>query len=566
MIVIDTDRLQSDEQYRQEFRHRCETDHFFLADVVGWTGFIPSIHQPVKELYFPKNRLLPIEEQHPVKFRMHLDPRLTGKTTFGSVDTLQYILAFPESMTIVNASSTQPLAEALCVQQVKFFWNPPWAAPTALQLAYPELTFASRKEPEGIWRSPLLTQLEKDPTLQYTSPQTQQSGWHPWVLNPDDMAETVNSGIDATDASRQKVISRYYTNKNTLRRGGYLNIRGTRYHPKELYGYALDNMDPSEWKVLIRAALLVKSGERLMPGVFPDEDEVVLLFPEILPYKVLRSMFMEHYESFMTQQMNDPQGGSVPQFEQNLYQSVLCDREHIPLLGETFLCWRLTYGGKDYMSKYVEGAAARVYGGKLYVVDAWRGIFTPTGLARKIVKECRRHQTGKIMMEALPGSSHAEEEIKNESYRQNFPIRVQWLDYEEDDNVRHTRMLQLEPRMRSGRVLISTSIKAAAESRSQFLHFGLVPENGIVDCISRLSAKIPATILREEIEEEEIELHRRRREQMSAHMAWGQAAEDIQAGLIEAQRREQLKAEASNYAWERANSFGLPPLPGGLDG
>lgn len=565
-MVIDTERVQGDEEYRNELRHRCETDHFFLADLVGWDGFIRHLHQPAVDLYFPKNRNLPIAEQHPIHNRMHLDPRHTGKTTMGKVDTLQWILAFSEKITIVNESSTQPLAMAISQQLAKFFWRPGVKSPTRLQLLYPELVDTSRAEPGGIWNTLNHSELEMDPTLAFTSPQTAQSGWHPWIVNPDDMVDTTNSGIGASSTSRQKIIDSYYTNKNTLRHGGYLNIRGTRYHPFDLYGKILDEIDPSLWKVLVRGSLVVKSGQRLLEGEFPAEDEVVLLFPEMLSYQKLRSLFFEHYESFMSQQMNDSQGGATPTFDEPLFTSALITPDKIPVLGDTFIAWRLPYGGKQYMATYAEGAAARVFGGKVYVIDTWQGVYTPTRLVEKMVKECRRHQTGKVILEQLPGTSYIEAELSNESVRRNHPIKIQWLDYEEDDSVRKTRLRQIEPMLRAGRLGISTVTTKAQECRRQFLHFGLVDENGIVDCISRLASKIPATLLREEIEDEEMELASRRREDQMAQMAYGQAAIDLMAGQAELESRQRREAEASMYAWERANSLGLPPLPGGLDG
>lgn len=565
-MIVDTDRIQSDQEYRNELRHRCETDHYFLGEMVGWNKFIPSIHDRAKNLYFPKNRNIPIEQQHRKKNRIHLDPRKTFKTTLGSIDTLQWILAFPETITIVNESSTQPLAAALSQQTAKFLWKPGWKSPTVLQILYPELLDTRRAEPEGVWSTPNHLDIERDPTIAFTSPQTAQSGWHPWILNPDDMVDTTNSGLDASDVSRKKIINSYYTNKNTVRAGGYINIRGTRYHPLDLYGNILKNVDPEEWEVLIRASLIVKSGDRLLPGDFPAEDEIELLFPELLSYRELRSLFFEHYESFMCQQQNDPQGGSVPVFDEKLYTASLIDPERIPVLGDTYICWRLPYGGKDYMSTYVEGAAARIFNGRVDIIDAWKGIYPPSRLVEKIIRECRKLQTSHVIMEQVPGAEYIEAHLKNESYRKNHPIRIQWLDYEEDDSSRQTRMRQIEPMMRAGRLKVSTSTSNPQEIRDQFLNFSMVPENGIVDCVSRLASKIPVSVIREEIEEEEIELHRRRREQMSAHMAYGQAAEEIQAGIEEATRREQLKAEASLYAWENANSFGLPPLPGGLDG
>src|SRR5947209_7938683 len=108
-MIIDTDKLSSDAEYRNEFRHRCVTDHFFLAKMMGFKDFNERIHRPVVDLYFPKNVNLEIKDQHPIKFRMHLDPRHTFKTTMGRVDSLQYVLAFPEDITILNETATQPL-------------------------------------------------------------------------------------------------------------------------------------------------------------------------------------------------------------------------------------------------------------------------------------------------------------------------------------------------------------------------------------------------------------------------------------------------------------------------
>jgi hypothetical protein len=561
VTVLDTDRIRSDEAYREELRHRCETDHFFLAEVIGFTGFKKHLHQPAVDLYFPKNRNLPIEDQHPIKNRMHLDPRHTYKTTLGKIDTAQWIITFPEIITILNESATQPLAEGISKQVASFFWQQPGKAPTPLQLLYPEITTNSRNWPEGEWNTPNHSMLEMDRTLSFTSPKSTQSGWHPWIINPDDMVEGRNSGPNATDEARRNVIDTYFVNRNLLRHGGYVNIRGTRYHPEDLYGYILENSDPAEWKMLIRGSLLVKNEQRLLQGEFPEPEELVLLFPDLLPYEKLRSMFFENYQSFMSQQMNDPYGGMVPIFDEALYTSCLCTPDRIPVLGETFICWRLPYGDNEF----AEGAAAHVFGGKVYVIDTWNGIYTPTRLVEKIVKMCKRHQTAKITIEASPGAEYIEAQLKNESYRRNHPIRVIWAEFD-DDNTRRERMRQLEPVMRGGRLLVSTELSKAQETRRQFLRFSMVRENGIVDAISRLSARIPASVMREEIEEEEMEYQRYNRQNIMAQMAYGAAAESIQGGMEEANEKERLMREASGYAWEKANSWGLPPMPGGLDG
>lgn len=560
-MILDTDRIASDGEYRAEIRHRCFTDHFFLAEMMGFKRFIHRIHDPVTKLYFPKNPKLPIEQQHPKKKRMHLDPRGTFKTTMGRVDSLQWILAFPEEITILNESATQPLAKAISAGIAVFLWRLPGTAPTPLQLCFPELVVDQK--PDGIWNTPIHSVGDIDTTLAYTSPQTSQSGWHPWVINPDDMVDTKNSGLHASAELRQGVIDTYNTNVNLLRHGGYINMRGTRYHPFELYGTTLEKLDPDEWEILIRSSIEVKSGQRLLPGEFPEEEDVILNFPELpgMDYRSLRQKFYEDYESFMCQQQNDPQGGNVPTFDEPLYKTMQIPPEKIPAIGETFVCWRLPYTGKDYMAKYAEGCAARVWEGKAYIIDAWQGTYTPSRLAEKIVRECKRHMASTVMMEDLPGIQYIETHIRNEATRRNYSLKIQWLDFQEDDTHRFERMRNLEPQARAGRLLISTGTGKQAELRRQFINFGLVVENGLLDCASRLAAKVPFSLLRSEIEDEEKELQRSRAQSIMWTHVYGQ-----QEGVAALEDKHQQEKAAHDAAMRNVNNLGLTDILGGLEG
>jgi hypothetical protein len=528
----------------------------------GFNGFIPRIHQPVVDLYFPKNTGLSIAEQHPIKNRLHLDPRTTGKTTMGRVDLIQWILAFPDDISILTETATKPLAETISRSMAEFFWKAKDAVSTPLQRAFSELCV--EKKPTGEWNTPVRTPGTLDLTLAYTSPKSTQSGWHPWITNVDDICDTENSGITASDDVRKGVISTYYTNANTLLYGGYNYVKGTRYHPFELYGTILDKLDPDQWKVLIRAAMYVKSGRKLMPGEFPDEDDVILNFPEMpgMSYKNLKIKFFDEYEAFMCQQQNDPQGGHISTFDETLYATMLIAPERIPALGDTYVCWRLPYGGKDYMQS-AEGAVARVYEGKVFVLDAWSGKYTPSRLAEKIVKECRDHQTEYLMMEDLPGTGYMEGSIRNELNRRNVSARMQWLEFEDDDNMRSERIKTLEPQARAGRILISTACGKAGELKRQLVNFGLVRENGIIDAISRLAAKVPVSLMRADIEEEEMEALRRQKDTLAYHFVHGFGQGE---GLAQAEKENRAREEASRAAMERAFSIGMTDICGGLDG
>jgi hypothetical protein len=311
--------------------------------------------------------------------------------------------------------------------------------------------------------------------------------------------------------------------------------------------------------------MIVKSGRKLMPGEFPPEDDVILNFPEMpgMDYKSLRQKFFDDYESFMCQQQNDPQGGHIATFDEDLYNTMLIAPERVPPLGDTYICWRLPYGGKDYMADRASGAVARVWEGKVYILDAWDNKYTPSRLAEKIVKESREQQTQYLLMEDLPGVQYMEAGIRNEMHKRNVSARIQWLDFEEDDTVRKERIKSMEPQARAGRILVSTACGKSGELKRQLVNFGLVPENGIVDCISRLAAKVPISQMRQEIEDEELEALRRQSDMVAYRFVHGYGSP---AGLSEAEKQKREREEASNAAMERAMSVGLTDILGGLDG
>jgi hypothetical protein len=90
----------------------------------------------------------------------------------------------------------------------------------------------------------------------------------------------------------------------------------------------------------------------------------------------------------------------------------------------------------------------------------------------------------------------------------------------------------------------------------------LVSENGLVDCVSQLARKVPLSLLRMDIEEDEKEMQIRARNATMSHFVYGDGIPGVQALEDERAMREQ----ASMAAMEGAMSFGLTDVLGGLDG
>ena len=202
ILVDDIERIVSDAAYRDDMRHRFITDHAVAAEIMGLPPFHPILHEPVRRLHIRKNPSMPIELQSEKKKRLHLDPRFTYKTTFNRVDKVQWIAAFPALITILNQSSTQPLAMKIAKTQANYFYCPKYQQPTRLQACFPELVtdkppFSNNTDK---WSTPSHDAINAmDDTIAFTSPQSSQSGWHPWILNCDDMVDTKNSGLKALE-------------------------------------------------------------------------------------------------------------------------------------------------------------------------------------------------------------------------------------------------------------------------------------------------------------------------------------------------------------------------------
>lgn len=576
-MKLDQSRLEGDAAYREDMRHRFITDWFFACELLG-RPMHRVLHAPVADLYPRKNPNLSIQDQDPIKNRMLLDPRFSWKTTGGRIEKIQWLAAFPADITILNETATQPLGKIISSTIAGAFYNKRFSKPNQLQQLFPEITTETEPFSGGFGKDAWNTKAraertsdelgDLDSSVAYTSPQSVQSGWHPWILNADDMVESRNSGLRANPEVRQGIIDLFDTNKNTLVPGGYMYLTGTRYHPFDLYGVRLQDMDPTKWKVVIRSSLERKDGSKLLPGEFPDEDAVILHFPDIpgLDYQSLREKFYDNYEAFMSQQQNSPQGGHVQMFDDKLYDACEIDEERIPMFGgEVFTCWRLPFGAKASTSKFAEGVCARIDGGKVYIIDCWRYGGTPSHQAEMIVQCHKRAQADGMMIMGTPGSETSWTLLRNEAAKKNLSLKLNYAEWDDNENYRTARIKQMEPLLKVGRVLFQRVMTKGSELRKQFVHFGLIEETGLIECVARLADRVPLSQLRANMEEEELEWQRRARERSMLADFLGQQGLIMQGqNLVDEQLAQKTMAHVQ--AIREAGTWKLPPLPGGLDG
>lgn len=486
---IDRGRVATDETYKNLMRLECQTDVLFLGRVLGYDRIVDRVHRPVAELCVQKNPALPIEQQAEKKQSLNLDPRGTFKSTFSIIDSVQWIICFP-NIRICKLTATKPLAAAIAEEIRDHFVKAADAEPTDFQLLFPEFCISPKEKRAGEYTAPNRTRNWRERTVMSFSIETSISGWHFDVFDPDDVVDTQNS---STPAGIAKVKKNYRINKKTAMPWAYINFKGTRYNPFDLWGDIIEKANPKKIKVLVRSALQLKNGERLQPGDFPPESEMDLLFPELLSYEFLKGEFEEDYESFMTQYMNDAHGGKEVTFPREKLLQATLQADQMPVAGETFVAWRFPYNGKPAM-KEASGAAAVLENGRMYVVDVINGTFAPSALAHRVVQQAKRFGAHKVMIEESPGARYFEPAIQNYALALGWTLSITWLEFQEDDGARDLRLKGLEPMITAMRVVFSESMKKLAEVVKQFANYGMIDDNGIVDVIARVAEGLPKSI------------------------------------------------------------------------
>jgi hypothetical protein len=489
--LIDRVKAEKETAYREHMRLRLQTELIFLLRVLGYNLIVDRVHEPVEKLTSVlKNPGLSIAEQSAKKERGHLDPRGIFKSTFSIGDSTQWIICFPD-IRICKLTATKPLAVAIAGEITDHFVCPPNGEKTDFQLLFPEFLITPKEKRMGEYTAPCRQRNWREATVMAFSIETSISGWHFDVMDPDDIVDNQNS---STQQGLEKVKKNWRVNKKTLMPWGYINYKGTRYAPFDLWGDLIDKATPETSTWLIRGALKLKNGGRIEADKpFPLEKDIELLMPELLSYEFLKSQFEDDYTTFMQQYMNDAYGGHDVTFTKELMLNASVDVESAPVTGEAKIAVRLAC--KDKKMRYAAAAAGIMENGRMFIVDALRGAFKPSTLAHELVMMAKRHGVRTLEIEETPGSRYIESTIKNYGLTSNYAVTVTWTEFQEEDSARDLRIKNAEPLLAAKRLLLSGGIKDIGSVYSQFQNYGMIDDTELPDVISRVAGALPPSLL-----------------------------------------------------------------------
>lgn len=482
------------EPERQAARWRFMTDIIYAArDILGYDKIVERVHRPVADFYGALNPRPWMDGQMSQKdcwqqqagINMHLDPRGSFKSTLKMVRKIQEITAFP-NITIAYISASGNLPEAFVDAIQERFLIKKDREPSKFQELFPEHCFAAHKERKGYFTTPMREATGTvEPTISATSIESSLSGMHPWSMDFDDVVDNRNSGNPSVIKRVNKNIS---LSLYLATRWTSISFSGTRYSPIDAYAQQLKKHRAGKMRVLCRAAWELKPGRENIPLEEITENDVVLLFPEELPWEKLKGQLDEDPQLFCAQMLNDPMGAQNATFEPARFKAAVMDHTQMPVTGPVHIAWRMPYKVGQFNAA---GVVGMLDGNRMCVLDVERGVWKPSRLAFKVVETAKKWGTRQIQIEEVPGARAMEEAIKAQAVTQRWPLDIRWTEFQQDEIERAQQVKRLEPLVNARRLVFSRDIRQLDQVEEQFLQFGMQEECEIADAVARVALSIP---------------------------------------------------------------------------
>lgn len=492
--------VQEDEEMREDGRRLCMFNLLALCYTLGYCQITEDVHHEAIA-FFPEkdpNRNVEQLSQGITRRNSLLYPRGTFKTTLDAANIIQYILHYYLTIAILIMCASKALSFALVDEIAAHFYRPKHRPPTLFQALFPELCVDN--EPEHGNFTAALRQTEpkiKEPLLWGNSLGSSTTGWHPDVLVIDDVHDNRNS---ESYEARQKISRRYKLSRKILKPTGIEIKIGTCYGPGDVFAEEVLNSRPGTYRRVYKPAMRLRNGERLDPNGFPDEEDVELLFPSILPYDYLREEYEGGYESFMSQLMLDTYGSAEVVFSETQMLDAMIEEDKLPVEGETFIHWRIEC--RKMRWKTTNGAVGILHRNRMYISEVLHGHFKPSELARIIVTAARKYGLHAISIEESPGARLMQPIINNYALTVGWDIHINWTPFIEDAGERDIFIRNIEADIASSRLVFSNGIVKLKPLIQGFVQYGMIDESGLPDVVAQVAGNLPQSIAAENSEED----------------------------------------------------------------
>jgi hypothetical protein len=497
-----TDIVLHDGDVNADGRRCCKSNLLALSYVLGYCLIDETVHHEAIAFFPEIDSSQTVAELHIGKKRRRtlLYPRNTYKTTLDNAYCVQLILHYYMTIAILIMSGGKDLAFAFVDQVASFFFHPSHRPPTLFQALFPELCVSKMPKEPGRFTCPLRQHDPKiiEPMIWANSIDSNITGWHPDVLIYDDINTNRNS---RKFEGRVAVTKAYKLTRKILKPTGFEIKIGTPYGLGDTFSDEVLTARPGSYHRVFKPALRLLNGERLDPNGFPAPEEMELLFPAILSYDFLREEYEADYEFFMSQYMLDSYGAAELVFTEAQMLAAMVDESDLPMEGQRFLHFRVPCRSINWLT--TSGAVGILHRNRMYIAETLQGHYKPSALARIIHDTARRNGLHSISIEESPGARLMQPAINNYSLTTGWNIAITWTEFQADAGERDTRIRHLEPLLASSRLFFSNSLKTKPLIEG-FVQYGMTPDDGLPDVVSRVADHLPVSIAAGEMAEEDL--------------------------------------------------------------
>lgn len=458
---------------------RGKVDLYFLAKIVlgrVYPDLTEKTHGPICSFFVQKDPARKFFLQDDIKNRLLLYPRGHFKTSINICDCIQWMLCFP-NITIQLLSGTEELTYRM-VGELKehFLTNGDFRA------LYPHFV-----PPDGMadfgtkgeFTVPPRTMIRREPTISISTIKSVKAGSHYDLQKGDDTVNEINS---ATAELNSDVARRWSHTKPLLNPGGYRELIGTFYDYSCHYGPIVDKYREGTlrgWKVLIGQALTPdpKTGE-----LFTEDG---ILFPERFcidsnqnPEKEnLQQIWRDDPELFNAQYQNEPLGKDAAQFPMDQLRAHVISRRQIPPDTSMVCSWYLAYDKKkksDFSTCILGGFDTL---GNLYVVDIFRGRFTPSEIIDNLIYCWRKWPVMRVGLEQKKATALLGPALHARQMEQRIAIPIDFQKESTEEEFQN-QVLSLSPLLLQNKLWF---VSECSHLQDLFLQFSRFPKFGLDD-------------------------------------------------------------------------------------
>ena len=516
-------------------RKRCKSDLGWLACWWTWetnpegegrpisdNRVTEESHGPIINLFVKKDDTKKLRDQDTRKLRLLLWPRNGMKSTLDVVDSVQWILNFPE-IRILYLTGDNDLAQGF-VKETKGHFLIRTENPSLMNLFFPEFCFEEKdvgnvyEFNNPVWLARKV--YRKEPTVQAASVGSGLGGRHYEVVKADDAIYDRNTENEEICVKVARKISVTVNPGKALRQWGYLDAVGTRYHDDDWYGHIIEK-NIGELKVtqgkcwtltenpttgqliLIGKAIVIKpevvakleKEGRPVNYIEAGEEGCDLLLPDIMPYKFLMGAYADNEEVFEGQLNQNPRSAGSTTFDRPLLLRNTVPFTDMPYRGPVSITW--DFAGPFNKKKGRDHCTASVAmwneKGTCYITELIRSRFRPADLAKAVVDLTKKYHPFIVGIEDAGGARWLEDSINSEARKSNDPYvmqicsKIDWIPASNVKGAKLLRIASLHPwfvdgRMKLANYLLNGQMELVYSEFERCLHG--TGHDDVPDCIS----------------------------------------------------------------------------------